>query len=74
MHPSEAIKATKGEELLGKTVVLAVSGSIAAVETVKLARELIRHGADVHGVMSRSAQGIIHPNALWFATGRAPLL
>ncbi len=74
MHPSEAIKATKGEELLGKTVVLAVCGSIAAVETVKLARELIRHGAEVHGVMSRSAQGILHANALWFATGRPPLV
>ncbi len=74
MHPSEAIKATKGEELLGKTVVLAVCGSIAAVETVKLARELIRHGAEVHGVMSRSAQGILHANALWFATGREPLV
>ncbi|MFQ5986396.1 MAG: bifunctional phosphopantothenoylcysteine decarboxylase/phosphopantothenate--cysteine ligase CoaBC [Thermoplasmata archaeon] len=73
MHPSEAIKATEGEELLGKTVVLAVCGSIAAVETVKLARALIRHGAEVYGVMSQSAQGILHPNAVWFATGRRPI-
>lgn len=69
MHPSEAIRASEGEELLGKTVVLAVTGSIAAVETVKLARELIRHGADVVAVMSRAAQDLIHPNALQFATG-----
>lgn len=74
MHPSEAIKATEGEELLGKTVVLAVCGSIAAVETVKLARALIRHGAEVHGVMSKAAQGIVHPNAVWFGTGRPPLV
>ncbi|MFQ6012363.1 MAG: bifunctional phosphopantothenoylcysteine decarboxylase/phosphopantothenate--cysteine ligase CoaBC [Thermoplasmata archaeon] len=74
MHPSEAIKATQGEELLGKTVVLGVCGSIAAVEIVKLARELIRHGAEVYGVMTRSARGIVHPNAVWFATGRAPMV
>ncbi|MFQ5920213.1 MAG: bifunctional phosphopantothenoylcysteine decarboxylase/phosphopantothenate--cysteine ligase CoaBC, partial [Thermoplasmata archaeon] len=74
MHPSEAIRATEGEELLGKTVVLAVCGSIAAVETVKLARELIRHGAEVYGVMSKAALRILHPNAVWFATGRAPVV
>ncbi len=74
MHPSEAIKASEGDELLGKTVVLAVCGSIAAVETVKLARELIRHGADLHAVMSGAAQTIIHPYALEFATGKKPIL
>jgi phosphopantothenoylcysteine decarboxylase/phosphopantothenate--cysteine ligase len=74
MHPSEAIKASEGEELLGKTIVLAVCGSIAAVETVKLARELIRHGADIYPVMSQAACGIVHPNALEFASGRRPVL
>jgi phosphopantothenoylcysteine decarboxylase/phosphopantothenate--cysteine ligase len=74
MHPSEAIRASEGEELLGKTIVLAVCGSIAAVETVKLARELIRHGADVYPVMSEAARDIVHPNALQFATGRRPVL
>ncbi len=73
MHPSEAIRASEGEELLGKTVVLAVCGSIAAVEVVKLARELIRHGADLRPVMSEAAHWIIHPNALEFATGRKPV-
>ena len=48
---------------------LGVTGSIAAVECVRLARELIRHGADVHAVMSSSASSIVHPNALQFATG-----
>lgn len=73
MHPSEAIRASEGEELLGRTIVLAVCGSIAAVETVKLARELLRHGADVAPVMSGAAQGLVHPNALWFATGKPPI-
>ncbi len=69
MHPADRIRGTKSLKLQGKTIVLGVTGSIAAVETVKLARELIRHGADVHAVLSRAGAGIVHPNALEFATG-----
>src|SRR6059036_2678358 len=73
MHPSARIHGAKSEKLKGKQVVLAVTGSIAAVETVKLARELIRHGAHVVPVLSKDAMEIIHPNALQFATGREPI-
>ena len=52
-----------------KKIVLCVTGSIAAVEAVKLARELTKHGADVHAVMSDAAQKVIHPYALRYATG-----
>lgn len=69
-HPTLDLKATKSSSLLGKRIVLCVTGSIAAVETVKLARELIRHGAEVQAVMSNAAQTIIHPWALEYATGR----
>ncbi len=69
MHPAERLRNAKSMKLQGKTIVLGVTGSIAAVETVKLAHELIRHGADVHAVMTRSATSIIHPNALEYATG-----
>ena len=74
MHPSKRIHAAKSQKLAGKQVVLAVTGSIAAVETVKLARELIRHGAEVVPVLSKDAAEIIHPNALQFATGRDPIM
>ncbi|AEC50949.1 bifunctional phosphopantothenoylcysteine decarboxylase/phosphopantothenate synthase [Pyrococcus sp. NA2] len=63
------IYATKSRKLVGKKIILAIPGSIAAVECVKLARELIRHGAEVHAVMSPSATKIIHPYAMEFATG-----
>ncbi|RLM90071.1 bifunctional phosphopantothenoylcysteine decarboxylase/phosphopantothenate--cysteine ligase CoaBC [Halobellus sp. Atlit-38R] len=53
----------------GVNVALGVSGSIAAVKVVELAHELRRQGANVRGVMTESAQGIIHPWALEFATG-----
>jgi len=72
--PSDAIRGVKSKKLDGKTIVLGVTGSIAAVETVKLARELIRNGAKVVPVMSESACGIIHPHALEFATGEKPVM
>ncbi len=55
--------------LEGKTVVLGITGSIAAVRCVELARELMRHGANVHAVMTKEAQKIIHPEAMKYATG-----
>ncbi|MPW38838.1 bifunctional phosphopantothenoylcysteine decarboxylase/phosphopantothenate--cysteine ligase CoaBC [Thermococcus sp. 101 C5] len=69
LHHVRLIYATKSRKLVGKKIVLAIPGSIAAVECVKLARELIRHGAEVHAVMSENAQKIIHPYAMEFATG-----
>lgn len=74
MHPVNDIRGSKSSYLKNKKIVLAVTGSIAAVETVKLARELIRHGAEVIPVMSKSATKIIHPDSLWFATGKKPII
>jgi len=55
--------------LEGKTIVLGITGSIAAVRCVELARELRRHGAGVHAVMTQAAQKILHPEAMRYATG-----
>ncbi|NYT00994.1 MAG: bifunctional phosphopantothenoylcysteine decarboxylase/phosphopantothenate--cysteine ligase CoaBC [Methanocellales archaeon] len=68
-HPAFDIRGSKGQELSGRRIILGVTGSIAAVETVKLARELMRFGADVRAVMSPSAQKIIHQQALQYGTG-----
>ena len=73
MKPFEAIDGTVSDSLKNKTIVLAVTGSIAAVKTVELARELIRNSARVIPVMSSSATEIIHPNALEYACGQKPL-
>ncbi|MBI5459554.1 bifunctional phosphopantothenoylcysteine decarboxylase/phosphopantothenate--cysteine ligase CoaBC [Methanobacterium sp.] len=51
------------------TIVLCVTGSVAAVETVKLARELKRKGFQVKCFMTDGACDIINPYALEFATG-----
>jgi len=73
MHPANRIRGIKADILMGKKIVLGVTGSIAAVETVKLVRELIRYGADVYPVMTPAAQKIIHPDALFFASGHRPI-
>jgi len=54
--------------LTGVNVALGVTGSIAAVKVVELAHELRRRGATVRAVVSESAQGIVHPWAVEFAT------
>ncbi|MFZ7136805.1 MAG: bifunctional phosphopantothenoylcysteine decarboxylase/phosphopantothenate--cysteine ligase CoaBC [archaeon] len=68
-HPSKDIVATKGNELDGKNIVFCISGSVAAVRCSDIARELMRHGADVFVVMSQMAQKIIHPYLMEWATG-----
>jgi len=55
-------------------VVLCVTGSVAAVEAVKLARELKRHDIHVKCFMSDAACEIIHPHAMEFATGEEVVL
>lgn len=71
MHPAGDIRGTKGNSLTDRKIVLCITGSIAAVECVKLARELIRHGADVHAVMTGKASEIVGPYAMEFATGNS---
>ena len=58
----------RGDSLAGRTILLGVSGGIAAVDTVRLARELRRHGADVRVALTHSAQRIITPLAVEWAT------
>ena len=52
-------------------IILCVTGSIAATQSVKLARELKRHGAEVKCFMSDAACEIIHPHSMEFATGKS---
>lgn len=69
MHPSDHLRESKGTDLRGKKIVMGITGSIAAVECVKLIRELIREGAHVRCVVTEAAQTIVHPYALEFACG-----
>ena len=61
---------TTSPSLAGKQVVIGVTGSIAAVETVKLIHALRRRGAAVQAVMSEAAAGIVSADSLTYASGR----
>jgi phosphopantothenoylcysteine decarboxylase/phosphopantothenate--cysteine ligase len=67
--PLKDIRSTHGKELLGKRVVLCVTGSVASIESPTLARELMRHGAEVFSVMSPAAAKLLRPDLLEWATG-----
>ncbi|MFA5347394.1 MAG: bifunctional phosphopantothenoylcysteine decarboxylase/phosphopantothenate--cysteine ligase CoaBC [Methanoregula sp.] len=58
------------QTLAGKQIVICVTGSIAAVEVVKLIHALRRRGALVQPVMSQAASGILHPDSLTYASGQ----
>ena len=47
--------------LKGKTVLLGVSGGIAAYKSASLASSLVKAGADVHGIMTENAKNFINP-------------
>lgn len=68
-HPSKDIISSKSNLLKGKRIVLCVCGSVSAIKAPDIARELMRHGADVYPVMSKAASKIIHPYLLEWATG-----
>ncbi len=58
----------KSSLLKDKKIVLGVTGSISAVESVKLIHELRRHGAEVYPVVTESSKKIIHPASLEYAS------
>ncbi len=69
----QEIIGSKSDSLKGKLIVLGVCGSIAAVKSFELARELMRHGAKVQPVMSRAALQILGQKAMEFAAGKKPI-
>lgn len=70
VHPSKDIAGSEGSELDGKKIVLCITGSVGAYRAIDLARLLIRHGADVHAVMTEStAATLLHPEMMKWATG-----
>jgi len=68
-HPSKDIVGSDGDELKGKKIVLCVTASVAAYKAVDLARLLMRHGADVYAVMTKSTKLVLTPDLMKWATG-----
>ena len=55
--------------LKGKTIILGVTGSIAAYKAADLASRMIKAGADVHVIMTKNAANFIHPVTFETLTG-----
>ncbi|NHJ03641.1 MAG: bifunctional phosphopantothenoylcysteine decarboxylase/phosphopantothenate--cysteine ligase CoaBC [Candidatus Heimdallarchaeota archaeon] len=55
--------------LAKKRIVIGMTGSVAVVEIVHLARLLMRNGAEVFVAMTPAAMDLIHPNLIEWATG-----
>lgn len=69
-HPSKEITGTDGSELHGRKVVLCITGSVAAYRAIDMARLLMRHGADVHAVMTESTSSLLLTSEMMkWATG-----
>ena len=68
-HPANNLT-PKGDYLKNKNVWLAITGSVSCVESVGIARELIRYGANVTIVANRAALELIGEKALEFACGK----
>jgi len=68
-HPSKDITGTSGTQLSGKKIALLVSSSVASFKVPEIARELMRHGADVYTVISPSTEKMIGSDLLEWATG-----
>lgn len=60
--------------LKGKTVILGVTGSIAAYKIANLASMLVKLGADVHVLMTKNATNFIHPVAFETLTNHKCLI
>ena len=60
--------------LKGKTIILGVSGSIAAYKIAGLASSLVKLEADVHVIMTKNATNFIHPITFETLTGNKCLV
>ena len=68
-HPSKDIISSRGRELAGKKIALLVTSSVASFKAPEIARELMRHGADVYAVTSPSTEKMVGADLLEWATG-----
>ena len=74
MDPSQSIRGIKSDLLKNKKIVYGITGSVSAEESVKITRELIRHGAEVFPVMTDDATSLITDVSIEYATGKKPII
>ena len=70
-HPTKDIMNTVSSSLNNKKICFCVTSSVAIINSISIARELMRHGAEIQIVMSKEAEGLIKPKLFHWATGNA---
>ena len=73
VHPSRKIYKSYSDILKGKRIIFGITGSVAAYKSPEIARELIRHGAEIIPVMTKDGEKMIGKNLIWWATGVEPI-
>ena len=68
-HPSKEIIGTGGQELSSKKIALLITSSVAAYKSPDIARELMRHGAEVYAVVTPATEKMVGIELLEWATG-----
>lgn len=68
-HPKDKSVDVKSNRLAGRRIALAICGGIGAVESVKNARELRRHGAEVFAFFTPSTEEFITELSVEWASG-----
>ncbi|MHA1977308.1 MAG: bifunctional phosphopantothenoylcysteine decarboxylase/phosphopantothenate--cysteine ligase CoaBC [Candidatus Hodarchaeales archaeon] len=66
------IYGTKGKLLEGKRILIGVTGSVAAIETPHLVREILRYSGKPIVVLSQEALRFVTADALTWSMGRTP--
>ncbi len=72
MHLKD-ITGSEGSELAGKKIALCVTASVSIFEAPRIARTLMRHGADVTVVLTDEAADLISPAIFEWSTGNKPV-
>jgi len=62
-----------GKELSGKKIALCVTASVSITEAPRIARTLMRHGADVIVVLTEEAGELVSPMIFEWSTGNKPI-
>ena len=73
VHPSRKIYKSYSDILKGKRIIFGITGSVAAYKSPEIARELIRHGAEIIPVITKDGEKMIGKNLIWWATGVEPI-
>lgn len=73
-YSSDTTEQAGGIMLKGKTVILGISGSIAAYKSANIARELTKLGCEVHVIMTQNATNFINPITFETLTGNKCLI